>query len=340
MNFSASFKTLVVFTLVVAIAVVSLVTNDRLRQEFADTDLWDERSVSSEEKTERGDENRHVGPAKIDRDDRSEPANGSIRQKTEQREINAGNNTGLSQSELNDIHWKTYNSYYDQKGQAEFLAEQYEILRNEVGEEEANFRFALLNSADDWEEAKRLVGEREDTLGQKGGYDSILLNMGLNSGSISAEEVQLLVSRGAPLPDNIVFRLAANGNIDAISDLANSGLVGDPNFEHPTLSMNALGAFIHYVSAYPAGISEVAASKSLVRLIDLGVSVHPTSGSFDPLDFALQGANNENAKLKYAFVRTLLQSGVSVGRSHVETIEQLPDSQIRTELESLLANYL
>lgn len=265
----------------------------------------------------------------------------SIDKKLNQQRANATQNTGLTETELNAARSAVYEAFYDPQSSAKVMTEIHEQLTNHVGAAEADFLFAIVNAGSDWEKAKQLLNERESSFGDSHRYDALLLDTGINSGEISAEEVETLVSRGtAILPDNIVYRMANNGNIEAIKGLADRGLLGYPNYEHPTLSMNAIGAFIHHASLNPDNYDPALVQEQLSVLIDVGIEIQPTSGALDPLDLALQRTYDENADVKYAMVKTLIRKGVRVEESHREALRRMPDGVAKDRLERLLANNL
>ena len=264
----------------------------------------------------------------------------SIERKLRQMEINATTNTGLTESELSEFDAALFDAYFDAEKSGNIQAEMYEQLVNELGRDEADFRFAVMNEAGNWEEIKRLISQREAANGSSHSYDQMLLALGINSGEISAAEVEMIMSRGTALPDEAVFNLASRGNVETIKGLADRGLLSNPNYEHPTLSMNAVGAFIEHASNFPQDFDGARAKEALAMLIDIGIETQPAHQSLDPLDLALSYTRNRNVDVKYAMVEVLLENGVRVETSHLQLLQAIRDKSAKARLEQLMANYL
>lgn len=261
----------------------------------------------------------------------------SLESKLGRRLDNAIASTGLSEEELASSNELILNNFYGPAGSSEFLARLHGQLKDQVGVEEADFQLNVVNAAGDWQEVKSIIADRATFMGGPEYYDSLLMDVGIRTGGISAEEVEILVGRGAALPPDAVFGLASQGNVEAIKGLDQRGLLVDRNYEDPMLSMNAIGAFIRRVSNYPGEYDPEIAREGLSTLINIGVETQPTSGSLDPLDFALQYTNKDNADIKLAIVKALIENGAVVEESHIELLRQIRDVSTRKQLEKMLA---
>lgn len=247
--------------------------------------------------------------------------------------------SGLSDEERRRLRSDIYASFYDPDGAAAYRQELHAQLVEIFGAEEADFRLSIIDAAGDWSAIKGLVEARELQLGATGRYNELLLEAGLGSGKITANEIATLVHAGTELPQEAIFQIAGQGNVETIAQLSDRGLLIDPNYEHPTLSMNAIGAYVRHASAYPQGLDPAEARESVLKLIGVGVNPVSTNGTFDSLDYALQNANNTNLKIKVAIIGALLEQGIRPQESHYEALQLIANKQVREELDKLLRGH-
>lgn len=247
--------------------------------------------------------------------------------------------SGLTAEQRRQLRTVIYANFYDPAGAAAHRQALYAQLVETFGAEEADFRLSIMDAAGDWAAIKNLVRAREQQLGSAGAYNRLLLEAGLGSGDITAEEIASLVNAGTELPQDAVYQIASQGNVETIAELADRGLLVDPNYEHPTLSMNAIGAYVRHASAYPENLDPATARESVLKLISLGVDPASTNGTFDALDYALQNANNTNLDVKIAMIGALLERGIRPQASHYEALQLIANEAVREELNNLLHGY-
>jgi len=118
-------------------------------------------------------------------------ATSAIEQKQAQRDINAEMATGMSTSEVDEQVLATKEAFFSGEiSLKKHLTQVHKQLAEEFGEEEADFRLALILNSSDWDSVIDLAVNREAMLGTTGQYDQLLLNMGIANGQISFEEIR------------------------------------------------------------------------------------------------------------------------------------------------------
>lgn len=264
----------------------------------------------------------------------------AVDRKLDQRSKNAEIRTGMTEEELKRGEEFALDTFYDPASRDEFLNKLHAELSDILGEEEADFRVAVIRAAEDWAAVKALIRDREATLSNEHSLDWMLMEVGVDTGQISVSEVQELASRGVAIPDDAVYQLASHGNAEAVGELLQTGLIGDPNFEDPVLGENAIGAYVRHASNYPSKRGNEEWRIGLETLIHSGVSIHSSNGSFDALDTALQYVNRSNVDVKIKMIEVLLSNGAAVGDSHVEMLNRIKDDSVRRQIQEKLNNFL
>ncbi len=269
-------------------------------------------------------------------------ATSALEQKQRQTEINSELVTGMTMDEIDEQIADTSESLYGGPDSLrERLTQVHTELADQYGEEEADFRLALIINAADWEMMKSLVANREAILGTSGLYDQVLLDTGITNGQISYEEIIALTSTGSVLPENMIYALASNGRIDLIEQLSQNNFVTNPNYEQPVLGRNAIGALISHASYFPDSYeSTEAIGDAIDTLIGAGVVPIPSHGGLGPMDHALTNVSDRNFEARYTIVKKLLEHGVPFEQSHMELIASLPEGDNKDELQQLLLEHM
>ena len=144
--------------------------------------------------------------------------------------------------------------------------------------------------------------------------------MGLQFGEISAAEIQLLVNRGTPLPQDMLSKLAQKGQVETITSLVSAGLISDINMRNQVTGRNALSDAIVKICYSWYEYSPARAADVVDNFLSLGVQVTNSPGDWDALDYALDGISANNADVKLAIVRALLNRGLVLSDSQSELV--------------------
>ncbi len=266
----------------------------------------------------------------------------AVEQKQAQRDINAEMATGMSRSEIDKQVAATTEAFFSgDVSLKEHLTQVHTQLAQEFGEEEADFRLALVLNSSDWDSVKKLAANREAILGTTGQYDQFLLNMGIANGQISYEEIRAFSSTGSVLPEDLIYSLASNGRVDLIAQLSENNLLANPNYEQPILGQNAIGALISHASYFPDQYeSNEMIGSAIDTLINAGVVPMPVNGGLGPMDHALTNVSNRSFEARYTIVKKLLEHGVPFEQSHRELISSLPNGRNKEKLQQLLREHM
>jgi len=213
--------------------------------------------------------------------------------------------------------------FFEKQGREQFVTALREVLSNQYGPKEADF-YADLFTSEDWLAAKELIENHAASSGQN--YDAWMMQAGLEFGDISADEIEMLVSRGAVLPQNALSKLARKGQVDTIASLVDVGLISDLNAVDPDNGRNALSETIQRISDWSHNYSPAQAANAVERLISLGIKSSNYTGGRDSLDYALDGINTSNAKVKLAMVEALLSQGRALSSAQRELIDNIPNA--------------
>jgi len=323
----------------ILIAVVLLIVASFLYQKGTDNDFTDKRPAVREIAATKQFEAELPESKEDEIVETDELAMSELDRKRAQMKKNALNTTGLTDAEMDGELRFAKDIMSGGESTERVLSDWYSDNLDAHGADEANFRLGLALHASSWEEQKKLVAERESALGATGSgiYDQLLLDLGVSHGQIPFEEIKALYDRGAMIPEDIAYTLAANGRSDLIVQLSQSRLLANPNYEQPAIGKNAIGALIEHATYFPADYqSPQDARKAIGALIAAGVVPVSVNGGIDPLDDALAHISAQNFEIKYAIAQRLLEHGVPIEQSHRELVSMLPAGAQRQKLEELL----
>ncbi|MEO1019586.1 MAG: hypothetical protein AAFY56_18135, partial [Pseudomonadota bacterium] len=249
-------------------------------------------------------------------------------------------NSGMTAEEIEE-QLKLYDEFTDPNDEhEEEYADLHEQLENTVGQDEADFVLALMNQGANWQGIKDLIENRLAAGGDPVQLNDLALKLGLNSGQISAAEIEAYMARGATLPEEAIYNLAARGAVDTILDLTSSGTVRSDQYRHPLVGTNAIGALIERTTYTPTDHSPDEIAQTISALVKLGLTVTPSHGSYDPMDYVLRHPRDRNIDIKVAIVEELLRQGAVVTDDHRQSLQEIPDEELRGKLERALVNYL
>ncbi len=216
-------------------------------------------------------------------------------------------------------------------------SELLDVVSQELGADEARFRFSLAGVRD-WALLKEMIAERSAATGAD--YNTLLLDAGLQSGDITADEIRDIVARGHPLPDSAISDLARHGQADTIVTLVEDGIIANTNRVSMLTGDNTLSTYIKSAGRYPYKLDAAEAASGLEKLIALGIETQPQHDGPDPLDQALAIVTDRNIGIKLELVRVLLDNGVPVEDSHRETVYGMRDGPNKEKLIEALGEYL
>ncbi len=254
--------------------------------------------------------------------------------------INAMQDSGMTAEEIEE-QLRLYEEFTDpDEEHEEEYAELHEQLENTVGQEEADFVLALMNQGSDWQGIKDLIENRLAAGGDPVQLNDVALKLGLNSGQIGAVEIEAYIARGATLPEDAIYNLAARGAVDTILELTSRGTVRGDQYRHPLVGTNAIGALIERTTYISGDHGPDKIAQTISVLVGLGLTVTPSHGSYDPMDYALRHPRERNIDVKVAIVEELLRHGAVVTDDHKQSLQEIPDEELRGRLETALANHL
>lgn len=261
----------------------------------------------------------------------------AIQAKAERQDDEATKATGLSKEQLDDVLEETRKAFFDPSTSDQYQVDIYEALVNTYGEEEAQFRMALINEVNDWVAQKELVAQRKREMPSEAAvYDQMLLHMGIVNGQITLSEVRYFVRNGAQLSEDSVLTLANSGKIDLIVQLSNAGLLADNTIRNVLNGRNAIASFISGSSYYLQRRRPNDVAADVEALYRVGVPVASSNVGIDPLDSALASVVRSNVNARVAIIERLLDLGATVEDSHLERLALLPPGDIRERLERVL----
>ena len=213
-----------------------------------------------------------------------------------------------------------------------------DALAAEWGEADADFfidimvRTALQGMT--WPEIRDSVQARTAQTGRD--YSSYLLQAGLESGQISADELTGLLARnGRPMSDGVFLTLLRTGNTLTAAQMAERGLVPNINVYDSISGRNAVAFLIKFDPLGAAGEPSVRA-QALERLVKSGLELVPTNGKYHPLDDLLDGVTDSNAAGRLALAQVLSRHGVQPLPRHVQMIDALSNDSTRKQFKTAL----
>lgn len=218
------------------------------------------------------------------------------------------------------------------EGRGELYAQWRALLDDSLGSDEADFYLALMGGDLSWPEMRALIHEHSRLTGQD--YRELELQLGLNSGEISLEELEQLAAGGLPLPDWSALSLAWQGRVDDIASLAARGHLSDLDIRNPLNGNTTLGTFISHVAGGQMAPEE--AARNMASLLALGVDTTETTRGQDALAQVLSRVGPGNAVGMHALAEMLIAHGHPVTAQHLELASRIASPGISDRMVRLL----
>ncbi|MEL7023693.1 MAG: hypothetical protein AAGL69_08070 [Pseudomonadota bacterium] len=197
----------------------------------------------------------------------------------------------------------------------------HQLLIDRYGVEEADFRMALGEHAEDWEQLKKMIKERDEATGQD--HSRILFEAGLAQGKLSRDELISLLQAGVATPQEAFDRAVFYANTEALDILLDTGFSADFAAEHPFSGADSVATLVQRVGWQPAETNVTSTLQAIDRLVRMGAS--PSAG----LNAALRGVNPSNAEPMFAIATALRQQGGTPDPSIRAHVERLRDEEYR-----------
>lgn len=174
-----------------------------------------------------------------------------------------------------------------------------------------------LSQYSNFQELKRAFDERRKSTGRYYGNELLAQESAYKDATVA--DILGVLNTGAVLPEDAALLMMRSNNLALISDLQKAGHAVDVNYMDKYQSQNLLEAYVASYSIYDDG----RAIETIDQILQLGVPVIVNDGTRDPLDYVLANVTPSNAASRFSVAKKLMSSGLVLGASHNELLDQL-----------------
>lgn len=209
-----------------------------------------------------------------------------------------------------------------------------DIYFTQILSEEDNF-YIELAQYHNFKEFKRAFDARSKTTGLFYGNDLLKEPRAYRDATLS--DIRGLLESGASLPDDALKHIVNAGHLDLAIGLREAGFNMNIDYVDAFTSKNTIEIQVENIVINPYAGSVEDHTKTVKKLIDLGVPLSFKEGTRDALDIALYGAYNhepDEAEKLLNLAIELNKAGLNLEKSHIELLEM-----IKTKYPTLHSQY-